>query len=187
MHFRYSATDRNWPWDRVLREVSALRRMIGSNTENSAICRKDIVSDVRLDLHRSKLCWNPVEQLHARDGVLHRAKAGVIGEAIQVFVWHWRWHRGHGTSRFTSHSPASRLRNPVGVGSDGGAELRQQLRCVGQIVEMNDFHRAVHVAVRDADEPGRDTFACNLNGVGISAGGAWCSANLNGNVVCGCG
>src|SRR5438045_875286 len=74
-------------------------------------------------------------------------------------------------------------RDPVRLRADGGAEPGEQFRGVGQVVQVNDLHRAVHVAVGDADEAGRYSLAADLDGVGVGAGGAGHAAHLHGDLV----
>src|SRR4029079_14592295 len=54
---------------------------------------------------------------------------------------------------------------------------------VEQVVEVDDLDRAVHVAVGYTDESARDALAADLDRVGVGAGGARHSADLDGDGV----
>ncbi len=70
---------------------------------------------------------------------------------------------------------------PIRVRRDAQAKLGKQPRGPIQIVEADDFHRAVHIAIGNANQSGGDAAAGKLHGVGVSAGRARSPANLHGN------
>ena len=73
-------------------------------------------------------------------------------------------------------------RREVGVGFDAEGELGQQVGGLVDVVERDHLDRAVHVAVGDADEAGRDAAAGELDRVGVGAGAAAARAPLDGDV-----
>src|SRR6185369_2133784 len=73
-------------------------------------------------------------------------------------------------------------RCPIHLRRDGGAEIGQKQGGLVEVVETDDLNGAVHVSVGDANQSGGDAVPAELHGVGVGAGGARDSANLDRNL-----
>ena len=63
------------------------------------------------------------------------------------------------------------LRTEVFVAFEAQREVRQQIGRPIDVRQRDHFDRAVHVAIRNADQARRHAAAADLDGVGVGAGG----------------